>query len=118
MNTNKMREQFEQWAKDRYSWHLHDDARDPQERTLATWNGDAYGNRIVEGMWQAWQASREAVVVELQEPDLPEAYIDEPVDRESEEFRYLEARHGAQHQTYRKCRQAIEAQGLKVEVKP
>ncbi|AFO47202.1 hypothetical protein [Pseudomonas putida] len=65
MDTNKMREQFEQWAKNRYSWHLHDDARDPEERTLASWNGDAYGNRIVEGMWQAWQASREAVVVEL-----------------------------------------------------
>ncbi|MGE8382090.1 MAG: hypothetical protein ACN6PL_00405 [Pseudomonas putida] len=56
--------------------------------------------RFVEN-WVCWQASREAVVVELQEPDLPEAYIDEPVDRESEEFRYLEARHGAQYQTYR-----------------
>ena len=69
MDANKMRdvsrEQFEQWAKNRYSWHLHDDARDPEERTLVSWNGDAYGNRIVEGMWQAWQASREAVVVEL-----------------------------------------------------
>lgn len=64
--------------------------------------------------WWAWQASRQAVVVELPEPDLPEAYIDEPVDRESEEFRYLEARHGAQCQTYHKCRQAIEAHGLKV----
>ncbi|HEN8798254.1 hypothetical protein [Pseudomonas sp. NFX1] len=66
MDTNKMREQFEQWAKDRYSWHLHDDARDPEERTLASWNGETYGNRIVEGMWQAWQASREAVVVEIE----------------------------------------------------
>ncbi|MEK2607719.1 hypothetical protein WLF18_01175 [Pseudomonas shirazensis] len=65
MDTNKMREEFEQWARDRYSWHLHDDARDPEDRTLASWNGDAYGNRIVEGMWQAWKASREAVVVEL-----------------------------------------------------
>jgi hypothetical protein len=87
MDTNKMREQFEQWAKDRYSWHLHDDARDPQERTLASWNGDAYGNRIVEGMWQAWQASREAVLVELQ------AEIDGYV---------------------RERREANEAQGLKV----
>lgn len=68
MDTNKMREQFEQWAKDRYSWHLHDDARDPEDRTLASWDGEIYGNRIVEGMWQAWQASREAVVVELPSP--------------------------------------------------
>jgi selenophosphate synthetase-related protein len=65
MDTNKMREQFEEWAKDRYSWHLHDDARDPEDRTLASWNGETYGNRIVEGMWQAWQASREAVVVDI-----------------------------------------------------
>lgn len=73
MDTNKMREQFEQWAKDRYSWHLHDDARDPEDRTLASWNGETYGNRIVEGMWQAWQASRAAVVVEL-----PKAYESAP----------------------------------------
>jgi len=73
MDTNKMREQFEQWAKDRYSWHLHDDARDPEDRTLASWNGDAYGNRIVEGMWQAWKASREAVAVVL--PDEESGYM-------------------------------------------
>ncbi|MFJ4349441.1 hypothetical protein ACIPZ5_00920 [Pseudomonas sp. NPDC089428] len=73
MDANKMREEFEQWAKDRYSWHLHDDARDPEDRTLASWNGETYGNRIVEGMWQAWQASREAVAVVL--PDEEPGYM-------------------------------------------
>ena len=109
MDTNKMRDQFEAWAiKDAAStgrslkferggeWYL---GKDHQQMNLG---------------WAAWQASREAVVVELPEPDLPEVYADEPVDRESEEFRYLEARHGAQCQTYRKCRQAIEAHGLRV----
>ncbi|MEX5363469.1 hypothetical protein WCE03_16760 [Pseudomonas guariconensis] len=97
MDTNKMREQFEQWAKDRYSWHLHDDARDPEDRTLASWNGETYGNRIVEGMWQAWQASREAVVVELP-------------DRDVEQCAYSLGFNSCLKQS----RAAIEAQGLKV----
>ena len=96
MDTNKMREQFEQWAKDRYSWHLHDDARDPEDRTLASWDGEIYGNRIVEGMWQAWQASREAVVVEL-----PGA----------EGYGFSEDAAQAMRD---ECANAIEAQGLKV----
>jgi len=110
MDTNKMREQFESFAREVLDWS--DD-----EFRLAS-DGKSYYWAATGEAWVFWQASREAVVVELQEPDLPEAYIDEPVDRDSEEFRYLEARHGAQYQTYRKCRQAIEAQGLKVEVKP
>ncbi|TDJ77272.1 hypothetical protein E2H86_08805 [Pseudomonas putida] len=65
MDTNKMREQFETWARQRYNWHLQEDARDPEDKTLSSWDGHKYGNRVVEGMWQAWQASREAVVVEL-----------------------------------------------------
>ncbi|MBC2659787.1 hypothetical protein H7A76_30505 [Pseudomonas sp. MSSRFD41] len=93
MDTNKMREQFEQWAKDRYSWHLHDDARDPEDRTLASWNGEIYGNRIVEGMWQSWQASREAVEIELPELERPTA------DGMGALFA---------------CKRAIEAQGLRV----
>lgn len=105
MDTNKMREQFEQWAKDRYSWHLHDDARDPEDRTLASWNGETYGNRIVEGMWQAWQASRTAVVVEL------------PAERR---IRHMPTpdENSSYNEALENCRDAIEAQGLNVEVKP
>ncbi|MBH3449441.1 hypothetical protein I5S84_11320 [Pseudomonas putida] len=133
MDTNKMREEFEAAfiaqqvaAYGEYSrgGAVHRLKRDgefdkpPTAYDLQRREQGMYDEYWIEMLWWAWQASREAVVVELQEPDLPEAYIDEPVDRESEEFRYLEARHGAQHQTYRKCRQAIEAQGLNVEVKP
>lgn len=60
-----IREQFEQWANDRYNWHLHEDARDPQDKTLSTWDGEKYGNRIVEGMWQAFQGSREVISIDL-----------------------------------------------------
>ncbi len=96
------REQFEQWAKDRYSWHLHDDARDPEDRTLASWDGEIYGNRIVEGMWQAWQASRAAVVVEL-----PPKWNDATHSNKQ-----------AWDCGIDDARMAIEAQGLKCEVKP
>lgn len=110
MDTNKMREQFE------VAYAAKSTARNGRFYPAVLTRGDdgEYVIPSVQSAWWAWQASREAVVVELPEPDLPEAYADEPVDRESEEFRYLEARHGAQSQTYRKCRQAIEAQGLKV----
>lgn len=106
MDTNKMREQFEDWASAQFVM--------PVEVIKECRYEGTYANTVLNIAWRGWEASREAVVVELPEPDLPEAYADEPVDRESEEFRYLEARHGAQSQTYRKCRQAIEAQGLKV----
>lgn len=108
MDTNKMREEFLCWVSKRKLV--------TRNKASLRMNSDEsqFLDYRVNDLWCAWQASREAVVVELPEPDLPEAYLDEPVDRESEEFRYLEARHGAQCQTYRKCRQAIEAQGLKV----
>lgn len=116
MSNEKMREEFEAWARDRYSWHLHDDARAPEEKTLASWNGSSYGNRIVEGMWQSWQASRAAVVVELpeivgfegaydsiREPDfsaLPDEFFD--ADEVFGLYRSIEVQ------------EAIEAAGLKV----
>ena len=107
MDTNKIREQFEQWAKDRYSWHLHDDARDPEDRTLASWNGETYGNRIVEGMWQAWQASREAVVVELPAKA-------EPFEAELSATPIYTLKGEGRNAAIAECRAAIEAQGLKV----
>lgn len=101
MDANKLREQFEQWAKDRYSWHLHDDARDPEERTLASWNGETYGNRIVEGMWQAWNGSREAVVIEI-----PCGYDPYRANGDPDMLNV--------NDTLQECREAIEAQGFKV----
>ena len=64
---------------------------------LASWNGETYGNRIVEGMWQAWQASRATVVVEL------------PAEWRTNVGKMLPTT---------AVRDSIEAQGLKCEVKP
>lgn len=107
MDTNKMREQFETWARQRYNWHLQEDARDPEDKTLSSWDGHKYGNRVVEGMWQAWQASREAVVVEL--PELRSV-----PDRDC----WSRTNGLGFNNALKEARQVIEAQGLKVEVKP
>lgn len=56
-----IREEFEAWADSKYSWL----AQEPDHNTLSTWNGGGYENRVVQGMWQAWQASRAALRVEL-----------------------------------------------------
>jgi len=62
-----IREEFEAWADSKYSWL----AQEPDHNTLSTWNGGGYENRVVQGMWEAWQASRAALKVELpQSPDL------------------------------------------------
>lgn len=56
-----MREEFEVWADRKYSWV----AQEPEHNTLSSWNGYAYENRVVQGMWESWQASRAALKVEL-----------------------------------------------------
>ena len=71
---------------------------------------DAYW---VEMVWWAWQASREALAVELPEPETPESYGVTRQD-DPEEYEALEKRMGAQHSAIRKCRRAIEAAGVKV----
>jgi hypothetical protein len=46
------REAFEAWTDRKYSWV----AQEPEHNTLSSWNGYAYENRVVQGMWEAWQA--------------------------------------------------------------
>lgn len=62
MDTNKMREQFESAWRARYPEHgeiaLKRSGLDPED----------YCNTRVKDAWWAWQASREAVVVELPSP--------------------------------------------------
>lgn len=60
-----IREEFEAWADSKYSWL----AQEPDHNTLSTWNGGGYENRVVQGMWEAWQASRAALKVELPKPE-------------------------------------------------
>lgn len=55
MEQDKMREDFEAWHRDRYP------AVDVRRQNLL----GTYTLLIVEQRWEAWQASREAVVVEL-----------------------------------------------------
>lgn len=93
MDTNKMREQFEAWVLSEYP-----------NQSLERFNPlhgvteGEYTGFTVQHCWQAWQASREAVVVELPKFDDYPASIERDM-RES-------------------LRAAIEAQGLKVKVQP
>ena len=66
MDTNKMREQFEAAAKARWPSNPKLLLRINQPGTPAY--GD-YENPIVHHAWWAWQASREAVVVVLPDPN-------------------------------------------------
>ncbi|MEW9876567.1 hypothetical protein [Pseudomonas putida] len=88
MDTNKMREQFEAAWRTRY----------PEHGDIALKRSgldpEDYCNTRVKDSWWAWQASREAVAVVL--PDEEPGYMYYAPD----------------------VLEAIEAQGLKVEVKP
>lgn len=92
MDTNKMREQFEAWISSYIG---------------STWLGrndhqmDEYIDENAQFMWEAWQASREAVVVEL--PEVQSDMIDQ-VGGEQEVRYYPQMA----------LITAIEAQGLKV----
>lgn len=97
MDTNKMREQFE-------------------AAVMAKWPGirmlrvNRPGSPVdgeyelpgLEGAWWGWQASREAVVVELPEERVARGYGEQVADA-------LGFNDGLSY-----CREAIEAQGLKV----
>lgn len=92
MDTNKMREQFEAWISSYIG---------------STWLGrndhqmDEYIDENAQFMWEAWQVSREAVVVEL--PEVQSDMIDQ-VGGEQEVRYYPQMA----------LITAIEAQGLKV----
>ncbi|MCQ0168456.1 hypothetical protein DN388_15980 [Pseudomonas sp. S12(2018)] len=99
MDTNKMRdisrEQFEAWHRSVV------DGEPPHEKYS---NGD-YRNQHVQRYWLGWQASREAVVVELP-PKISAHNTTEGGFIRPEAEHYDEA--------VDDCREAIEAQGLRV----
>ncbi|WP_217190644.1 hypothetical protein [Pseudomonas shirazica] len=103
MDTNKMRdisrEQFESFARDVLDWS--DD-----EFRLAS-DGKSYYWGSTGEAWVFWQASRESVVVELPNPANYEVYNDHSDFLHVDDVELMKA-----------VRAAIEAQGLKVEVKP
>lgn len=94
MDTYKMREQFEAWVL--ANW---------PEQSVARFTTGEYQGYTVEHCWQAWQASREAVVVELP-PKISWHNTTEGGFVRPEAEHYDEA--------IEDCRSAIEAQGLKV----
>jgi len=100
MDTNKMRdisrEQFESFARDVLDWS--DD-----EFRLAS-DGKSYYWGATAEAWVFWQASREAVVVEM--PRDIDQFADDDPGRRAFSLHTNTA--------YRECRRAIEAQGLKV----
>ena len=100
MDTNKMREQFEA------AWR----ARYPEHGEIALKRSglapEDYCNTRVKDAWWAWQASREAVVVQLPVRKVYESHADTSSFKDGFNRCHTESR------------DLIEAQGLKVEVKP
>lgn len=110
MDTNKMREQFEAALKVEISAQLMDIHPSISETdahvTFVTqgWlarKGNTYELPVPAMAWWAWQASREAVVVEL-----PRLTNPRPAGEHSW--------HNIRNESITACRRAIEAQGLKV----
>lgn len=100
MDTNKMREQFESWYLDKHCGGI--------DRVRTCSNApDTYYYTDTQTKWVAWQASREAVVVEL-------PYVRSyPANEAASDVDYYidEGRHDMKAE----LRKAVEAQGLKVE---
>ncbi len=94
MDTNKMREQFETSPKFR-----------GMDFTRSSTHPDFYESPYANGAWDGWQASREAVVVELP-PKIGAHNTSEGGFVRPEAEHYDEA--------IDDCREAIEAQGLRV----
>lgn len=94
VNRQMMREQFEAWAIGHFINFF-----DRNILQLDEWGDYVLGN--VRMAWTAWQASREAMVV-----DLPKPYSDHRLASRLERH----ARASAIHE----CHAAIEAQGIKV----
>lgn len=99
MDTNKMREQFESFAREVLDWS--DD-----EFRLAS-DGKSYYWGTTGEAWVFWQASREAVVVEL--PALAE-----PFEAELSTPPIYTLKGEGRNAAIAECRAVIEAQGLKV----
>ena len=102
-----MRKEFEAACEFRFNWALQDPYRDESERTLSTWDGETYRNRIVQGMWWAWQASRECLVIER--PPEPE-YPEDP--EEAIDDSHMDSYHSAIRMR-NACRDSIHAAGVK-----
>lgn len=96
MNIDKMREEFEAWAVAGDNALVNEDLRFMESRATYYFATTRY-------MWEAWQASRAAIEVELPCEDNTRCYT--VAD---------EAKQEAYNQGLGECRYAIESLGLKV----
>ena len=94
---DKMREEFESWVKQSYP-----------NQSLDQFNNGEYQGFTLNHCWDAWNASRQAVVIELPpEPTVP----DEPEEAIDDSF--MDGYYAAQGMR-NACVQNIKAAGLKV----
>lgn len=101
--TDKNREEFEVWALTRF---INSETMQPLVRCES--EPDDYRYSLVNMAWVGWQASREALVIELPpEPTVP----DEPEEAIDDSF--MDSYYAAQGMR-NDCAQLIEAAGLKV----
>ena len=102
--------------KDFEAWYCDSDEGPECEKSWMTQESDGrYSLLIIQEGWGLWQASRAAVVIELPEPLTPETFgVTQPND--PEQYKAMEARHGAQCAAIDQCRKSIEAVGFKVKV--
>ncbi|WP_444756803.1 hypothetical protein [Pseudomonas sp. A014] len=102
MDTNKMREQFEDWASGQFVM--------PVEVIKACRYEDTYANTVLNIAWRGWAASREAVVVALPAAEFGVS----PEIEDDEEYEAAEAISMCEDAVLSRVRKHIEAQGLKV----
>lgn len=96
MSTDKMREEFEEWYRRGVMRGADPDLAAPR---FAKDRDGMYWDMWTRRSWQAWQASRTALVVNMPTPDPAIRYMDDP---------------GKAGRILSQCRQAIEAAGITV----
>lgn len=103
MDTNKLREQFESAL---VSMHMATGMPENDARSFLEVGSNGYRSVFTKAAWWAWQASREAIVIELPEPQQkPEIGASQ----------YREGKSDGIESGIIQCIKAIERQGFKVE---
>lgn len=97
--SDKMREEFEEWAVTSAWLGIGDESQMHQDS-----DGTGYNEIEVHTAWLGWKASRESMVIEL--PRDVDQFADDDPGRRAFSLHTNTA--------YRECRKAIEAAGLKV----
>lgn len=99
---NKSREQFEGWWEEWFG-----------EAPLTAWNelwcGDGYSAEDIDHMWEAWQASRSAIELDIDWPEANDDYW-----KAGEEGAYARGHEDGKDKVSLAVRKALSAAGIKV----